>query len=407
MKRLFIAILITLLLAAALAAAIAYDPGYVLIAFGNYTLETTAWVGLALLLALLLVMFLVVVIVHRSVRQGSLFGRWRGNWRERRGRQLTQRGLLAYLEGNYERARVVLDRAASSAEAPALNYLLAARAAAVQGEYRLAEQYLLRAQRNGEADTALTLTHAELQLRQGKPQEALAALTRLRNHAPKHPQLLKLLQETYQSLRDWRQLLQLLPQLRKQKLLSRDAAADLEARASANLLDDLTAQQQLENLRRQWQELPRAVTRESRVVASYARGLIALGAGADAEPVLRSQLARDWNEQLLALYGVAPGAEPARQLAQAEQWLRQYGGSAALWLSLGRIAMRNQLWGKAREYFESSLKLEERAETCAELGRLLAQLGQHDRSSEYYARGIALQVPTGAAPRTAQLRIIT
>src|SRR5690606_14650976 len=58
MKRLFIAALLTLLLAAALAAAIQYDPGYVLIAFGGYTLETTVWVGLGLFLLILLAMYL-------------------------------------------------------------------------------------------------------------------------------------------------------------------------------------------------------------------------------------------------------------------------------------------------------------------------------------------------------------
>ena len=171
MKRLFIAVLATLLLAAVLAAAIAYDPGYVLIAFGNYTLETTVWVGVALLLVILLAMYGVILLLHRSVRQGSIFSRWRANWSERRGRQLTQRGLLAYLEGNFERARVVLDRGANRTETPALNYLLAARAAAAQGEHKMAELYLLRAQRSDDdADFAIALTTAELQLRQGKLQ---------------------------------------------------------------------------------------------------------------------------------------------------------------------------------------------------------------------------------------------
>jgi HemY protein len=135
-KRLFIAILATLMLAAALAAAIAYDPGYVLLAYGNYTLETTVWVGIALLMVTLLVMYLLILIVHRGVRHGTIFSRWHSSWRDNRGRQLTQRGLLAYLEGNFERARVVLDRAAARAETPALNYVLAARAAAAQGEHQ-------------------------------------------------------------------------------------------------------------------------------------------------------------------------------------------------------------------------------------------------------------------------------
>ena len=392
MKRLFIAVLATLLLAAVLAAAIAYDPGYVLIAFGNYTLETTVWVGIALLLVLLLAMYCAILILHRSVRQGSIFSRWRNNWNERRGRQLTQRGLLAYLEGNFERARVVLDRGANRTESPAINYLLAARASAAHGEYKMAEMYLLRAQRSDDGtDFAIAVNAAELQLRQGRLQEALAALARLRNQAAKHPYVLKLLQDVYTSLRDWENVIELLPQLRKAKLLSREEAADIEARAIASWFDDTAAQKQIEKMRARWQTLSRALERDARIVAAYTRGLIALGAGDEAEILLRNFLKREWNTELVELYGSAQAGDASRQFAQAEQWLREHGSSATLLLCLGRLAVRNQLWGKARDYLEQSLQLENKPEACVELARLLVRLGQHERSAEYFERGLLVQ----------------
>ncbi|MFT3929359.1 MAG: heme biosynthesis HemY N-terminal domain-containing protein [Spongiibacteraceae bacterium] len=389
MKRLFIAVLATLLFAAVLAAAIAYDPGYVLIAFGNYTLETTVWVGIALLLLILLAMYCAILILHRSVRQGSIFSRWRANWNERRGRQLTQRGLLAYLEGNFERARVVLDRGANRTEVPAINYLLAARASAAHGEYKMAEQYLLRAQRSDDGtDFAVAVTAAELQLRQGKLQEALAALTRLRSQATKHPYVLKLLQDVYTHLRDWEKVIELLPQLRKAKLMSRETAADIEARAIAAWFDDLAAQKQIEKMRERFQSLSRALQRDTKVVAAYTRGLIVLGADDEAEILLRNALKRSWTAELVALYGKAAASDASRQLANAEQWLRDNGSSAVLLLCLGRLAARNQLWGKARDYFEQSLNLENNSEACIELGRLLIRLGQTERSAEYFERGL-------------------
>jgi HemY protein len=391
-KRLFLAVLVALLIAAALAAAIAYDPGYVLIAFGPYTLETTAWVGVALLLLILLAMYLVILVLHRSVRQGSVIGRWRASWNERRGRQLTQRGLLAYVEGHFERARVMLDRAANRAEMPVINYLLAARAASAQGEHKSAELYLLRAQRSGEEELAVALTQAELLLRRGHAQEALVVLTPLRNRASKHPYVLKLLQETYNALHDWPNALQLLPQLRRNKLLTREQAASLEKTISINLLNELAAQGQLEKLRQHWQQVPRNLERDTDVVAAYSEGLAALGAGAEAEQLVRQQLKREWSTALVALYGTIAGGDPARQLAYGEQWLQQHSNSAELLLCLGRLALRNQLWGKARDYFESSLKLAETPQTYAELGRLLAQLGQHERSSSYYERGLLVSI---------------
>lgn len=404
MKRLFIAILVTLLMAAVLAAAIAYDPGYVLIAFGNYTMETTFWVGVTLLLLTLLAMYLLILIIHRSVRQGSLFRRWSTNWRDRRGRQLTQQGLLAYLEGNFERARVVLDRAAARAETPALNYVLAARAAAAQGEHQLAEQYLLRAQRSEDhTEFAVALTRAELDLRQGKPQDALVTLNRIRNHAAKHPYILHLLRDTYGALSDWKNLLLLVPQLRKHKVMTKEEAAALEVRATINLLEELAAASQVETLRQAWGDAPRAVEQNPEVVAAYARALLAAGIGAEAESILRAQLKREWHAPLVDLYGRVPAPDPTRQLAQVEQWLREKGDSAPLCLCAGRVALRNELWGKAREYFEQSFKLQESAAACAELGALFARLGQYQRSSEYLTRGLQSVVqPDALLPRLPQ-----
>jgi HemY protein len=274
-----------------------------------------------------------------------------------------------------------------------VNYLLAARAANAQGEDKLCELYLLRAQRSGEDDLAVALTRAELQLRGGRLQEALATLLPLQQHAAKHPQVLKLLQEVYAALRDWPNVLQLLPQLRRQKVLTREQVAALELRATVDLFNELAAQGQIENLRLRWQQLPRALERNVEVVASYTRGLAALGAAGEAEQILRQQLKREWDATLVGLYGVIAGTDPARQLAQAEQWLQQHSGNPALLLCLGRLALRNELWGKARDYFEASLKLADDPQTYAELGHLLARLGQHERSSQYYARGLSVCVP--------------
>jgi HemY protein len=404
MKRLFIAVLLMLLLAAALAAAISYDPGYVLIAFGLYTLETTFWVGVAVMLAILLLMYLVVVVLHRSFRQGSVFSRWRANRQLQKGRQLTSRGILALLEGNFERARRILDRAATRSDMPVINYLMAARASAALGDPKQTQLYLLRAERiGGRPGVALELTQAEMQLRTGQLEQSLASLNRARRSAGKNPHLLSLLKDVYTGLRDWPNLLKLLPELRRQRVLPAPELAELELRATIGLLDEAAAQGQLENLRTRWREVPRAMARDSRAAASYARALIAVGAGEEAERIVRIQLKREWHRELVAVYGRIGSTDAAQQLKTAEQWLGEHGRDATLLLTLGRLSLRNQLWGKAREYFESSLKLEENPETCAELGRLLAQLGQHERSAAYYERGLSA-VTQSLAPLPAPTR---
>jgi len=395
MKRLFIAVLLTLLLAAALAAAISYDPGYVLIAFGRYTLETTFWVGVAMLLLLLALMYLAVLMLHRGLRRGSLISRWRSDRQLRRGRQLTARGILALSEGHFERARRILDRAANNSDMPLVNYLMAARASAALGDSQQAQLYLMRAERSDTRGPgiAVALTQAELQLRNGQLEDSLASLNRIRRGAGKNPHVLRLLKDVYSGLRDWSNLLKLLPDLRRRQALPQEQLDELELRATINLLDEAGARRQLENLHNQWQKLPKAMTRKPVVIAHYARALAAAGGEGEAERVLRAQLRRQWHPELVAAYGNLAGDDLARQLETAEHWLPEHRNDAALQLCLGRLALRNELWGKARDYFEASLKLEEKPETCAELGRLLARLGQHERSSAYFERGLAASPP--------------
>ena len=58
--------------------------------------------------------------------------------------------------------------------------------------------------------------------------------------------------------------------------------------------------------------------------------------------------------------------------------------------TLGMALAERQLWGKAREYFESSLSFARTAETCAELGRLLAHLGDVERSNQLLQESVQL-----------------
>ena len=59
-------------------------------------------------------------------------------------------------------------------------------------------------------------------------------------------------------------------------------------------------------------------------------------------------------------------------------------------LTLGKISSRNQLWGKARSYLESSIEQRATAEAYRLLGALLERLGEADEASDCYRRGLDL-----------------
>ncbi|WP_101758473.1 heme biosynthesis HemY N-terminal domain-containing protein [Oceanicoccus sp. KOV_DT_Chl] len=393
MKRLLIAVLIVLIVSALLVAAIEYDPGYVLISYGLYTIESTVWVGLGAFIVLFALCYGFFSVLRRAITGSSIVSNWISGRGFRRSQQQTTKGLIAFIEGNWQSSRNILVRAAAKSETPLINYLIAARASHALGDDKKLKEYLTKAEASASgASIAVGLTQAELQLRSGSYEQSLATLTRVRRNAGKHPHVLLLLKQAYQGLNDWQELLKLVPELKKYKVLSPEQLTALELTASKNsiietakLRNDVTAE-----LHKLWKMLPKTAVKNSDVVAAYAERIIAAGEMVEAEKLIRKQLKKDWNIKLVDLYGRVEGEDAGKQLLHAESWLQERNNDASLLLCLGRLSLRNSLWGKAREYFEISLKLEESGDTCAELGRLLACLGEHEKSNEYFQQGLML-----------------
>ena len=97
MRRLFAILLFALLLGVGVIALIETDPGYVLVAYGNYTLETSLWVGLLLLLALVLLVYFVMRLVFRLVGGQRSLVSWLGPRKTPHASRLSTRGLVNFI----------------------------------------------------------------------------------------------------------------------------------------------------------------------------------------------------------------------------------------------------------------------------------------------------------------------
>ncbi len=317
--------------------------------------------------------------------------------RNRRVRLASEQGMLDLAEGRWARAQRQLTRAAEADSQPLMYYLGAARAASKLGDHEQSDALLERAlNKQPQAELAIALTHAELQRKRGDTDAALQTLQVMRERHPGHHLVLRQLQRLYLQRQDWSALLGLLPELRKEKALPAAELDELEREtwrgrlAAAGLAGQGHGETALQPLTQAWQQLSAPLRQEPELIATYVEQLRRLGAQEEAEEVLRSALKRGYDSRLARFYGVLRGADPARQLQTAELWLKQHPQDPALLLSLGRLCLQNQLWGKARDYFETSLKIERHPETCAELARLLAQLGELERSNQLLLESLGL-----------------
>ena len=318
MKWLFTAFLI--LLAAVLLGLLAYqDPGYVLISRGQTTLE----MSLSLFASVVVIGFILLYFLIRTLVRGwhvpGRLRRWRQLRRRRQARHSSNRGLIELAEGNWRRAERALINHAKDSDTPLLNYLSAARAAQKQHAHERRDHYLSLAHNSAPgADIAVELTQAELQLAHGQLEQALASLMHLQSLAPRHPHVLYLLAQLYEQLHSWGDLRALLPKLDKYHVLDEKEHDRLSKTVYHNLLQ--VNGHKAENLNSIWQQIPRNLRHDQGLVKEYASRLIALNQHDTAETVLREAIKRDYNSELVRLYGQVQSTTADRQLQQAEHW---------------------------------------------------------------------------------------
>lgn len=398
MRRLLLVLFLALLLGAGSYQLLEHNSGYVLLVLNNTSVTMNIWfAGLIVTATLLGIWFLIWLVRSGFKSTGAAVSRvFFGH--ERRAQRRTSRGLIDFMEGNWKNARRQLLKAAPKAETPLVNYLAAARSAYELGDEQQASKLLHKAESMApESSLAVALTQARMQLLDKKYEQCAATLQRAQQQAPKHPVVLDLLYQVYIALQDWDALENMLQDLKRYNVVSGETLDTLTTKVYQNLLQSdgeraslLRAEAGLKRLQATWLRLPKALQKSPQLMVEYVTQLRRIGEDAEAEIVLRKSLQKNWSSEAILAYGQVEGRDLQKQLLVAESWLKERPSNAALLLTLGRLCLRNQLWGKARDYFESSLRLEKQGQTYAELARLLANLGEHELSTEYYQHGLLM-----------------
>ncbi|WP_207885776.1 heme biosynthesis protein HemY [Pseudomonas sp. 30_B] len=409
MSRVYVLILAVVLAATLIGLAVAEQSGYVLIAYKSFRYESSLWTFLALLVVFWAVYLAVRVAMRLLGVSGRVVNPWSRFNRRRRSLLAEENGQRDLAEGHWQQALRHLRRAAELSERPLPHFLGAARAANELGKTEECDELLDHAlKREPGAELAVGLTRAQLLINRGDVGQARTVLDKLHQDHPRHPTVLRLLQQLYVSLHDWQALCVLLPELRKERVLQNAELADLERRSWIASLGEAGEQgmgqgeRSLHALTQRWQSVPSNLRAQPPLVAAYAEQLLRLGAPEEAEDVLRKALKEGYDSRLVYLYGRARGRDGAHQLKTAEGWLKQHGDDPELLLTLGRLSQQNKLWGKAREYLEASIARQRSAEACAELARLLAQLGEVERSNQLFQEGLGLLAPSASLPVAAR-----
>ena len=386
-------ILITLAVGLLVGPLIKDIPGFVVIAIGNYTVQTRLWQAIAIAVILLL---LFVLFYHSFARVWGSAGRlrnWSGGRRWKKARQKTIKGMIALSEGHWKNAEALLTTSVSDSDTQLINYLAAAQAAQAQKANTRRDNYLRLAHlAEPNAEIAIGLTQAQLQLNHGQYEQALATLTHLKNLAPKHNHVLLLLQKLYRHLGDWQRFIEIAPQLKKSAALSVSDLEKFQIQAWKNLMIRDAAKGGIESLQSQWMKIAKPFQKMPDMLYCYSELLLQHGADLEAESILNVNIRKLKDERLLYLYGKVVTENLDKQLSFVEGLNKSFTGSAIWPLTLGKICLHKNLWGKAKTYLEQSLALKASAETYHDLGHAFEALGETDKAIKCYREGLKIAV---------------
>jgi HemY protein len=382
MRRLLILLLAGLMLGAFWVALLERDAGYVMIRYGQTTVETTVWFALLLGVVAWLVFAMVMRLLIGVLGAQSRLAGWLGARKKNNAINLTNRGLISFIEGYWSQSRRQLLRAARYSEAPLLNYLIAARASFLLGDAEGTRRYLGDAEAvDSEARLAGEITQAELQLSAQQYEQAVATLTRARRQSKRHPYALALLAQAYKHLADWPALDEILPRCRDAGVLNPAQQQQLELACALGLLQTVQAGSR-EALLKLWRKTPESIRLESaEFVEGFVDALMNAGADNEAQSHIIDSLSRHWRPSLVRRLGLLRIEKPEKLARRLGQWRDEHPRDTQLMLAQARVAMACKRWNEAGQHFEAALRIKPTAECLIELARLREAEGQVDEAA--------------------------
>lgn len=388
----FFLILLVLGVAAIVGSYLSPHAGYLYIHTDTLSIETTLWMGISMIaflfyflyggLELLKNIHLIPRKIYQALQQH----------RHIQSQHKTHQGLIEFSEGYWQSAQKHLMQGLRSTEIPLLNYLTAARSAQELNDTQQRDHYLREAQHNEpQAQIAVKLTQAQLQIASQQWEQALATLQHLHELRPKHPYVIKLLAQLYETVRDWPALCRLLPKIKKYGSYSPQQLDELAHRAYIPTFERQASQcPSLDQLKQKFNELPKMIQPSPRCIAAFAQRCAELGDEQQAHQMLQKGLSIGLDEALLNLYGELPLEEKKLQFVQ--KLLEKHPHHTTLHLLMGQLSLKSRLFGQAKLHFEQSLAIQpEQPKVYEYLGETMEALDCPNEALHYYKQGLKLK----------------
>lgn len=394
MKKL-IFILIALLAATWIGVKISADPGYVLFSYAGWTMEMPLWVFAILFLLLLLTGYFILRALHGLRVSGKTWRRWRSQRQLKQTQQYLMQGMLAVAEGDLAAAEAAFNKAAKVSPQSASSLLLLSNMALQQNQPERAENFINKADqllpkaKQSRAKLAIAFNKAKL-LATNARDKAIEQIQALRQQHPKQKALVQFLFEHYRAAGWWREFIDLLPTALKLGVIDKATYKSEQRDAYEGLMQSHQQRGEWHAMHALWLEMPRHLHQDVELFIAYCQALCATDNSDTAEKLLRREIKKHYDPQLVNCYGSLAGVDKGQLLAQAEKWVHKHPDDADLLTVLGQLCIDCRLWGKARDYLERAMATRMDRQVCHGLGLVLEQFKEDRAAMDIYRQGLSL-----------------
>ncbi len=361
MKRLLL-LLLLIFAAVALSPVFIDEKGYILIAMGDLTLESTVVTA-----SIMLVLTFMALLITLKVFRGSLnfsFATWNkiAFAGRRRALRNLNKGIAAYVLGDYQQSEHLLAKSAEASSLEHIAYLVAADAAQKQALKPNTEHYLALLEKSTdtlkEAGLEAILIKIKLLIGQQNYQLAREVIDQHHKHIGHDARLLSL--EIDLSLIEQRfdYVVKQLNSAKKQKTITSETIAKWQQAAFYGAFNNQIKQHDNNALMQYWQQLAKKVKQDEVVVLAYCRVLAENNVNEPLAKVLLPVVKKGADSKLLKLIRSLPITQANELVAAAQKHLHNDPHNA-LWLSLvAHFAVFSQQWPLAEKAFNTLVNLE-------------------------------------------------
>ena len=375
-------------IAVALATVGRFDTGQVLLVYPPYRVD----VSLNLFVVGIVVAFLLLYAILRFARNIVTMPRrvaaYRARMRAEKANSALRDAVGNLYAGRFSRAEKAARDSLADGRNTSAAGLIAATAAHRLHEYARRDEWLTQVD-DPDLQEARLMATADMRADGRDADGALAALTEMRTQGGRRIHAQQIALRAQQQLKNWSEVLKLVKTLEKREALHPAVAVRLRQLAAENLLRD--RRHNADALLELWQSLSNVERHSPRLADCAAELLIALDRQADARKIVEEALAQNWDARLLRRYPDTAGSDALPLIQKAEAWRKDRPEDGDLLFALGRLCLKQQLWGKAQSFLEAALKSADATQneplkirSHRALARLHEQLGDGEKAASHY-----------------------